>query len=234
VDPHSDTADTALLALPSRDRAQSPDPTLHVHTDDRRSRHHRRIGLSGALAARAAGNINVVLGQASSALGCPMVSSWMMRPSGSETSIYRPTCPSAAEVWFVPGGVEARAPVVEVDGIADTERDQAEAFERACEFRSGVQAEGESAHEQRDGTRAVAADRARDPKHCAAEWVDLVSGPWVNREHVIVVVVEADRSEAVDRFIVESRLMQWNRIRILPSLPMEDGMKDVQDSKPLF
>jgi hypothetical protein len=64
--------------------------------------------------------------------------------------------------------------------------------------------------------------------------VNLVSGPWLNREHVVVVVVEADRSEAVDRFIVESRLMQWNRIRILPSLGVEEGMKDVQESKPLF
>jgi hypothetical protein len=64
--------------------------------------------------------------------------------------------------------------------------------------------------------------------------VNLVSGPWVNREHVVVVVVQADRSEAVDRFIVESRLMQWNRIRILPSLAMEEGMKDIQESKSLF
>jgi len=64
--------------------------------------------------------------------------------------------------------------------------------------------------------------------------VTLVSGPWVNREHVVVVVVEADQSEAVDRFIVESRLMQWNRIRILPSLSMEEGMKDVQEAKSLF
>src|SRR5215468_9789043 len=64
--------------------------------------------------------------------------------------------------------------------------------------------------------------------------VNLVSGPWVNREHVVVVVVEADRSEAVDRFLVEARLQQWNRVRILPSLGIEEGMKDVQDSKSLF
>jgi hypothetical protein len=38
----------------------------------------------------------------------------------------------------------------------------------------------------------------------------------------------------VDRFIVESRLMQWNRIRILPSLSMEEGMKDVQEATSLF
>jgi hypothetical protein len=56
----------------------------------------------------------------------------------------------------------------------------------------------------------------------------------VNREHLVVVVVEGDRSEAIDRFLVESRLPQWNSVRILPSLSIEDGMKDVQESTPLF
>jgi hypothetical protein len=64
--------------------------------------------------------------------------------------------------------------------------------------------------------------------------VNIVSGPWVNREHVVVVVLEADRSESVDRFLVESRIQQWNRIRILPSLSMEEGMKDIQESTSLF
>jgi uncharacterized protein with GYD domain len=72
------------------------------------------------------------------------------------------------------------------------------------------------------------------PNMAQRNGVNLVSGPWVNREHVVVVVVEADRSEAIDRFIVESRLMQWNRIRILPSLSMEEGMKDIQQSTSLF
>ena len=89
-------------------------------------------------------------------------------------------------------------------------------------------------HKQREDKGAVAADRARDPNIAQRNGVTLVSGPWVNREHVVVVVVEADQSEAVDRFIVESRLMQWNRIRILPSLSMEEGMKDVQEAKSLF
>jgi hypothetical protein len=36
------------------------------------------------------------------------------------------------------------------------------------------------------------------------------------------------------RFLVETRLHQWNQIRILPSLPIEEGMKDVQEATPLF
>jgi hypothetical protein len=64
--------------------------------------------------------------------------------------------------------------------------------------------------------------------------VNLVAGPFVNREHTMVAVVESDRAENVDRFLVEMRLHQWNQIRILPSLPIEEGMKDVQEGTPLF
>jgi hypothetical protein len=64
--------------------------------------------------------------------------------------------------------------------------------------------------------------------------VNLVAGPFVNREHTIVAVVDSDRAENVDRFLVETRLHQWNQIRILPSMPIEEGMKDVQEGTPLF
>jgi uncharacterized protein with GYD domain len=64
--------------------------------------------------------------------------------------------------------------------------------------------------------------------------VNLVSGPFVNREHTVVAVVESDRADKVDRFLIETRLPQWNQIRLLPSLPMEEAMKEVQDARPLF
>ena len=64
--------------------------------------------------------------------------------------------------------------------------------------------------------------------------VNIVAGPFVNREHTIVAVVESDRAENVDRFLVETRLHQWNQMRILPSLPIEEGLKDVQEGTPLF
>jgi uncharacterized protein with GYD domain len=51
---------------------------------------------------------------------------------------------------------------------------------------------------------------------------------------MMVAVVESDRAENVDRFLVETRLHQWIQIRILPSLPIEEGMKDVQEGTPLF
>jgi hypothetical protein len=64
--------------------------------------------------------------------------------------------------------------------------------------------------------------------------VKIVAGPYVNREHMTVVVVEADKAEDVDRFVVETRLHQWNSVRVLPSMPIEEGMKDVQEGTSLF
>jgi uncharacterized protein with GYD domain len=64
--------------------------------------------------------------------------------------------------------------------------------------------------------------------------VRIVSGPFVNREHTTVAIVESDRPEAVDGFLVEARLPQWNRVRVIPSLPMEEAMKDMMEGPTLF
>jgi uncharacterized protein with GYD domain len=64
--------------------------------------------------------------------------------------------------------------------------------------------------------------------------VNIVAGPFVNREHTVVVIVEADKADNVDNFLVESRLGHWNNVRVLPSLPMEEGMKEVEAQAPIF
>lgn len=64
--------------------------------------------------------------------------------------------------------------------------------------------------------------------------VNLVAGPFVSREHLSVVIVEAAKAEAVDQFISESGLGQWNKVRVLPSLTLEEGMKEMNALKPIF
>ncbi|MFE9722124.1 hypothetical protein ACFYQ5_00580 [Streptomyces sp. NPDC005794] len=64
--------------------------------------------------------------------------------------------------------------------------------------------------------------------------VDIVAGPFVNREHTIVAVVQSDKVENVDRFLLEARLPQWNRVRVLPSLTMEEGLAEIQAQTPIF
>jgi hypothetical protein len=64
--------------------------------------------------------------------------------------------------------------------------------------------------------------------------VKILAGPFVNRQHLTVVIVEADKAEEVDGFIHEARLDQWNQVRVLPSLSMQEAMQEVQDSPALF
>ena len=64
--------------------------------------------------------------------------------------------------------------------------------------------------------------------------ITFVAGPFVNREHTTVVIVEADRAEDLDQFLVDSRLPQWNTLRILPSLPMQQSLADIEEMPALF
>jgi hypothetical protein len=64
--------------------------------------------------------------------------------------------------------------------------------------------------------------------------VQIVAGPFVNQEHTVVVVVETERSEDLDDFLNESRLGQWNRLHILASRTMPEGMQEIEDAISLF
>jgi len=64
--------------------------------------------------------------------------------------------------------------------------------------------------------------------------VSIVAGPFANREHVLVVIVETDSAEALDSFVTDSRLSQWNQVRILPSVPMQQAMQELQETASLF
>jgi hypothetical protein len=68
----------------------------------------------------------------------------------------------------------------------------------------------------------------------AKHGVNIVAGPFANREHMLVVIVETDRAEALDNFVVDSRLAQWNTVRILPSVTMQDAMGELQEATTLF
>jgi hypothetical protein len=72
------------------------------------------------------------------------------------------------------------------------------------------------------------------PKIAEKAGVKIVAGPFVSHEHIVVSVVEADKSENVWRFLTDSRLGHWNSVRVLPSLTMEEGLKEVQAQTPIF
>lgn len=72
------------------------------------------------------------------------------------------------------------------------------------------------------------------PSIAESAGVKIVAGPYVNREHVTVAVLEADKADNVDRFIFETRLNQWNSVRVLPSLPMAEGLAQLQEQPAMF
>lgn len=72
------------------------------------------------------------------------------------------------------------------------------------------------------------------PKAAEQTGVKIVAGPYVNREHTTVVVVESQSAEELDRFLMETRLPQWNSVRILPSLSMEQALRETQELPALF
>lgn len=72
------------------------------------------------------------------------------------------------------------------------------------------------------------------PKIAEKNGVRILAGPLVNREHETIIVTESESAEAIDRFILESGLEQWNKVKVLPSQPLAEGMKDLDQQKPIF
>ena len=84
-------------------------------------------------------------------------------------------------------------------------------------------------------TRELITSVAPDiPKLAEKNGVNIVAGPYVNREHLTVVIVEADKPESLDAFLLESRLPQWNTIRIIPSVSMQEGMAELEGQPLVF
>jgi hypothetical protein len=56
----------------------------------------------------------------------------------------------------------------------------------------------------------------------------------VSDEHLVVTIVETDTAEKVHQFLSDSRLNQWNTVRVVPALTVQEGMKEIQEGTALF
>ena len=72
------------------------------------------------------------------------------------------------------------------------------------------------------------------PKVAEQAGVKILAGPYVSREHTTVVIVQAGTGEALDQFLVESRLPQWNSVRVLPVLTMQAAMQEINDQPAIY
>ena len=53
-------------------------------------------------------------------------------------------------------------------------------------------------------------------------------------DHIILAVVEADDIESVRDFALQSRLMQWNTVKINPTYSMEEALALIDDAETVF
>jgi hypothetical protein len=84
-------------------------------------------------------------------------------------------------------------------------------------------------------TKAVLLEMAPQiPSIAEKHGVNILAGPFANREHTVVVIAETESAEGLDTFLVETRLAQWNQVRILPSIPLEQGLREIEEGTSLF
>ena len=53
-------------------------------------------------------------------------------------------------------------------------------------------------------------------------------------EHIILLVVEADDIESVRNFALQSRLMQWNTVKINATYSIEEAVAMIDEVEPVF
>jgi hypothetical protein len=84
-------------------------------------------------------------------------------------------------------------------------------------------------------TKALLLDIAPEiPAIADKHGVKILAGPFANREHTVVTIVETERAEALDMFLVDSRLAQWNQVHLLPSIPLDEGIRQIEEGTSLF
>ena len=64
--------------------------------------------------------------------------------------------------------------------------------------------------------------------------VQILAGPLVNNEHMIVCFVEAEDAEAVGEFVNQSGMQQWNNVKVILSTPIEDAIKRYDLVEPIL
>lgn len=72
------------------------------------------------------------------------------------------------------------------------------------------------------------------PKLAKKLGVDIVVGPPIGTEHKSVTVAKAETVQAIRDFILQSGLIQWNGVEVMPVITMEKAIEEVEKLKPIY
>ena len=72
------------------------------------------------------------------------------------------------------------------------------------------------------------------PKLAQKLGVKFLAGPLVSAAHTSFAVVEAERVDAVRDLILQSGLIQWNSVEVVPSVTMEQATAEIEKLTPIY
>ena len=72
------------------------------------------------------------------------------------------------------------------------------------------------------------------PKLARKMGVKFVVGPLVSNEHRGFAFVEAEKVEAINDLVTQSGLIQWQSVEIVPTLNLDEAMKQIETLKPIY
>lgn len=83
--------------------------------------------------------------------------------------------------------------------------------------------------------RKLASNLGSDvPRLAKKHGLRFTAGPLVTNEHRMFAIVEAEKVESLNDFLLESALLQWNSIEIIPAQAAEAGLKEIEKLKPIY
>ena len=75
---------------------------------------------------------------------------------------------------------------------------------------------------------------AEMPKLARKLGVKFVVGPTVSNEHRGFAFVEAEKVEALNDLILQSGMIQWQSVQIVPTTPLDETIKQLDTLKPIY
>ena len=72
------------------------------------------------------------------------------------------------------------------------------------------------------------------PKLAQKLGVKFLAGPLISSAHTSFAVVETEKVDAVRDLVLQSGLIQWNSIEIVPSITMEQAIVEVEKLTPIY
>lgn len=83
--------------------------------------------------------------------------------------------------------------------------------------------------------RKHAANKAAEmPELTKKHGIEFLAGPTVSNQHKGVAIIRTENVDGINDFLLESGLIQWNSIEVIPSQWMDEALKSLDTLRPIY